>query len=154
MSGSCQPTDLMSDFLQGPIDTKYCEEQGSNTEKIMHGSYRYGINELQLHDYTCKITIALQWCHNGHDSLKSPASRLFTQSFIYSNADQRKHQSSASLAFVRGIHRGPVNSLHKWPVTRKMFPFDDVIMATKWYHIDTTNKCVFLFMVWITEKFK
>ena len=29
---------------------------------------------------------------------------------------------------VRGIHRGPVNSPHKWPVTRKMFPFDDVIM--------------------------
>ena len=47
---------------------------------------------------------------------------------FYSDADQRKHQSSASLAFVRGIHRGPVNSPHKWPVTRKMFPFDDVIM--------------------------
>ena len=34
-----------------------------------------------------------------------------------------------SLAFVWGIHRGPVNSPHKWPVTRKMFPFDDVIMC-------------------------
>ena len=52
-------------------------------------------------------------------SLKSPAS----------GADQRKHQSSASLAFVWGIHRGPVNSPHKWPVTRKMFPFDDVIIG-------------------------
>ena len=49
-------------------------------------------------------------------------------STVYSDADQRKHQSSASLAFVRGIHRGPVNSPHKWPVTRKMSPFDDVIM--------------------------
>ena len=49
-------------------------------------------------------------------------------STVYSGADQRKHQSSASLAFVWGIHRGPVNSPHKWPVTRKMFPFDDVIM--------------------------
>ena len=49
-------------------------------------------------------------------------------SIVYSGADQRKHQSSASLAFVQGIHRGPVNSPHKWPVTRKMFPFDDVIM--------------------------
>ena len=46
-------------------------------------------------------------------------------STVYSDADQRKHQCSASLAFVRG----PVNSPHKWPVTRKMFPFDDVIMA-------------------------
>ena len=50
-------------------------------------------------------------------------------SAVYSDADQRKHQSSASLSFVRGIHRGHVNSPHKWPVTRKMFPFDDVIMA-------------------------
>ena len=48
---------------------------------------------------------------------------------VYSGADQRKHQSSASLAFVRGIHRGPVNSSHKRPVTRKMSLFDDVIMA-------------------------
>ena len=46
----------------------------------------------------------------------------------YSGTDQSKHQSSASLAFVWGIHRGPVNSPHKWPVTRKIFPFDDVIM--------------------------
>ena len=36
---------------------------------------------------------------------------------------------SASLAFVRGIHRWPVNSPHKGPVTRKMFPFNDVIMG-------------------------
>ena len=48
-------------------------------------------------------------------------------STVYSGADQRKHQSCTSLAFVRGIHRGPVNSTHKWPVTRKRFSFDDVI---------------------------
>ena len=57
-------------------------------------------------------------------------------STVYSGADQRKHQSSASLAFVWGIHRGPVNSPHKWPVTRKMFPFDDDIMRMLW-----TNNC-------------
>ena len=50
-------------------------------------------------------------------------------SSVYSDADQRKHQSFASLAFVRGIHRGPVNSPHKWPVTRKMIPFDDVFIG-------------------------
>ena len=48
---------------------------------------------------------------------------------VYSDEDQSKHQSSASLAIVWGIHRGQVNSPHKWPVTRKMFPFDDVIMV-------------------------
>ena len=49
-------------------------------------------------------------------------------STFYSDADQGKHQSSASLAFVCGIHRGPVNSPHKWPVTRQMFKKNDVIM--------------------------
>ena len=55
-------------------------------------------------------------------------SLIIVYSIVYSDVDQRKHQSSASLAFVRGIHRRPVNSPHKWPVTRKKFPFDDVIM--------------------------
>ena len=58
------------------------------------------------------------------------ASLTFVYSTVYSCSDQRTHQSSASLSFVRGINRWPVNSPHKWPVTRKMFPFDDVIMMT------------------------
>ena len=58
-------------------------------------------------------------------------SLMIVYSIVYSDADQRNHQSSASLAFVWGIHRGPVNSPHKWPVTRKVFPFDDVIRG--WY---------------------
>ena len=49
-------------------------------------------------------------------------------SVVYSGADNRKHQSSSSLAFAQGIRRWPLNSPHKWPVTQKMFPFDDVIM--------------------------
>ena len=49
---------------------------------------------------------------------------------VYSGADQRKHQSSAPLAFVREIHRWQLNSPHKEPVTRKMFLFDDVSMQT------------------------
>ena len=49
-------------------------------------------------------------------------------STVYSGADQRKHQSSAPLAFVRGIHGWLVYSPHKVPETRKMSPFDDVII--------------------------
>ena len=55
-------------------------------------------------------------------------------SSVYSGADQRKHQNSILLAFVRGIHWWPVNSPHKWPVTWKIFPFDDVIMT--WAKVD------------------
>ena len=56
--------------------------------------------------------------------------RAELQCFLCCKPEQ-KHQSSASLAFVQGIHRWPVNSRHKGPVTWKMFPFDDVIMCTK-----------------------
>ena len=64
------------------------------------------------------------------DTMASQITSLtIVYSTVYSDIDQRKHQSSASLAFVGGIHRWPVNSLHKWPVTWKMFPFDDVIMS-------------------------
>ena len=73
---------------------------------------------------TFHITLKSQWTR-WH--LKSSASRLITQPFI--QADRRKHQNSTSLAFVRGIQRWPVNSPHKGPVTRKIFPFDDVIMS-------------------------
>ena len=62
-------------------------------------------------------------------AIASPITSLtIVYSTVYSDADQRKHPSSASLAFVLGIHRRPVNSPHKGPVAWKMFPFDDVIM--------------------------
>ena len=66
---------------------------------------------------------------------------------VYSGTDHRKHQSSASLAFVRGIHRSPVNSPHKGPVTQKIFPFDDVILDVRrlTYHTnnDISRTCYF-----------
>ena len=83
-------------------------------------------------DY-CKINIATFIRHYNDVIMGAIASQIISftivYSTVYSSADQRKHDSSASLAFVRGIHRGPVNSPHKWSVTQKMFPFDDVIMT-------------------------
>ena len=72
----------------------------------------------------------LRWRHNRHDIVSNhqPHDCLLNRLF---RCRSKKHQSSVSLAFVRGIHRGPVNAPHKWPVTRKMFPFDDVIMKNK-----------------------
>ena len=66
-------------------------------------------------------------------------STTIVYSIVYSVADQGNHQGSASLAFVRGIHRWPVNSPHKWSVTRKMFPFDDVIMVSS--NLVPPNNC-------------
>ena len=64
--------------------------------------------------------------------MSAMASQITSVSIVYSTVgsgvDQGKHQRSTSLAFVKGIHWWPVNSLHKSPVMQKMFLFDDVIM--------------------------
>ena len=85
-------------------------------------------------------------CHNAlYNDVKmsAMASQITSLTIVYSTvltgADQRKHQSSASLTFVWGIHHWLVNSPHKGPITRKMFPFDDVIMGT------CTEFCCILF---------
>ena len=73
--------------------------------------------------------------HKGDVIMSAMASQITGVSIVYqivcSGEDQRKHQSTASLAFVRRIYRWPMNSPHKGIVRRKMFPFDDVIMMKK-----------------------
>ena len=69
------------------------------------------------------ITLTSKW---PRWRLKSPASRLFTQSFIWRRS--WKTSKLCVTGFCAGNSSGPVNSPHKRPVTRKMFPFDDVIM--------------------------
>ena len=55
----------------------------------------------------------------------------FVYSTVYMGTDQRKHQSSASLAFVGGIHQVPGTGDFpaQWPVMQKMFPVNDTIMC-------------------------
>ena len=81
--------------------------------------------------YWDRFKEALSILHYSDVIMGAIASQITSLTIVYSidysDANQRKHQGSASLAFVRGIHRGPMNSPHKWPVTRKMSPFDDVI---------------------------
>ena len=70
---------------------------------------------------------SLQWRHNGRAGVSNHQLHHCILNRIFGRRS-KKTSKAASLAFVRGIHRWPVNSPHKWPVTRKMFPFDDVIM--------------------------
>ena len=88
--------------------------------------YIYRVNERH-----CCVVMSVSE-HFADVIMTTIASQITSLTVVYSDADQRKHQSSASLAFVWWIHRGPVNSPHKGPVTRKMFPFDDVIMNRLW----------------------
>ena len=82
-------------------------------------------------------------------------SLTIVHSAVYSDADQRKHQSSASLPFVLGTHRGPVNSPHKWPVTQKIYPLDDVGMinsivttVTHKYSVHKSNHTFVVIRTW------
>ena len=71
----------------------------------------------------------LQWRHNERDGVSNHRRQECVLNHLF-RAYQRKHQSSASLVFVRGIHCWLVNSPYKGPVTRKMLPFDYVIMTS------------------------
>ena len=82
--------------------------------------YQVRVDILSLLEHYCDVKMGAM--------ASQITSLTIVYSAVYSGADQRKYQSSASLAFVRGIHRWPVNSPHKRPATRKMFPFDDVII--------------------------
>ena len=73
-----------------------------------------------------KLPNALHWRHNECDGISNHWGHDYL--LVCSGTDQRKHHSSMSLAFERGIHQWPVNALHKGWITQKMFPFDDVIM--------------------------
>ena len=78
--------------------------------------------------YFCQCWFStLQWRHNERDGVwnHQPHDYLLNR---LSRRRSKTNQSSASLAFVRGLHRSPVNSPHTGSVTRKMFPSDDVIM--------------------------
>ena len=74
--------------------------------------------------------------HNSDVIMSVMASQITSVTIVYftfyTGIDHSKHQSSASLAYVMGIHWWTVNSPHKWPVTRKIFPFNDAIGVTRW----------------------
>ena len=80
------------------------------------------------------VVVSCMAQHYNDVIMSAMASQITSLKIVYSTVcsgtDQRKHQSSASLAFVRGIHRSPVKSQHKRPVTQKKFPFDYVIIVS------------------------
>ena len=87
--------------------------------------------------WPCIYVNATKSTHDNVVIMSVMASQLtsltIVYSTVYSGADTRKHQSSPSLTFLNVIHWWPVNSPHKEPVTRKMFPFYDVIMLGAWH---------------------
>ena len=119
----------MAHFFDSGLQTLTLPYFITNTKIQYHYDILY-----YIYIYIYSIGSWLHELHHYNDVIMGKIASQITSltivySTVYSDADQGKHQSSASLAFVWGIHRGPVNSPHKGPVTRKMFPFDDVIMT-------------------------
>ena len=118
---------LIHQWLDSPLKSQLCGKASMSWRRhddvfpglyLFQGLYILKYIGILRHDYDIIMgTMASQI-----------TSLTIVYSIVYQGTDQRKHQSSAPLAFVREIHRRPVNSQHKWAVTRKMFPFDDVIM--------------------------
>ena len=133
-------------MLQRYLDGRYFSSTNKNFSRRISGSCD-AWREITLHTERGKETVfvfcpfsirnlnsgschaALQWRHNERDGFSN------NRRLVCSGADQRKHQSSASLAFVRGIHRSAVNSPHKGPVTRKMFPYLMTSSCVCFWHI-------------------
>ena len=113
-------------WVQGRKCAYYCHCSVANTI-VRFSKLRTRYKNIRW----CPTSIRVLWHYN--DVIMGAIASQITSitivcSTVYSGADKKKHQRSASLVFVRGNHRGPVNSPHKKLVTRKMLPFDDVIM--------------------------
>ena len=119
---------------QGNVREKSVNFLGLMAGQPWHWKLRVAITGSKRACHNDKVVIMTILDHYNDVIMSVIASQITGIAIVYSTVcsgtDQRKHQSSASLAFVRGIHRRPVNSLHKGPVTRKMFPFDNVIMSS------------------------
>ena len=96
---------------------------GKSVTDLVVSLVPYGETPLVTHPHRGSVRILLT--HYSDVIMDTMSSRITSLTIVYwtfySGADQRKHQSSASLAFVGGIHRWPMNSPRKGPVNRKNF---------------------------------
>ena len=74
---------------------------------------------------------ALLWRHNGHDSVSNHQPHDCLLNRLFRRRSKKISKLRVTGLCAENIHRVPVNSPHKWPVTRKMLPFDDFIMRTR-----------------------
>ena len=142
-----EPTYLMHTFVSFRLTIPNRE----NNEHIFSNPHPLSVNVTFSQIILYLVLCGENRLHYNDVIMGAMASQIINLKIVYSTicsgSDQRKHQSSASLAFVMGIHRSPVNSPHKGPGTRKMFPFEDVIMragvsnVTPSYFIRSSHVC-------------
>ena len=83
---------------------------------------------LSITGIIIKWIYSLHWRHNDHDGVSDHQPRGCLLNLLFRSRSKKTSKLRVTGLCV-GNSPGPVNSPHKWPVTRKMFPFDDVIMV-------------------------
>ena len=123
-------------FLKNMTECWYFSKSLCIPQMYHKNMEKFGIIFLQWNLEGQSLLWDIDECYRFHYSdviMAAMASQITSLAIVYLTVylgtDQRKHQSSMSLAFVWGIHEWEVNCLHKWPVTQKLYPFDDVIMS-------------------------
>ena len=110
-----QPSTKIACVVWSVNTTKLNRQDWTDNVNIVNGSAKIHYNDVIVGAMASETT-----------------SLTIVYSTVYSRRRSKDRQNSASLAFVRGIHRWPMNSPHKGPAMRKLFPFDDVIMIWIW----------------------
>ena len=113
------------------IETFHCSNANIATLKYRAKFILLFYSELNYQDNQpnhSKMEAVSHWRRNGRDGVSNHQPHDCLLNCLFTRGS-KKTSKLASLAFVWGIHRWPVNIPHKGPVTRKMFPFDDVIMC-------------------------
>ena len=119
-----------------------------NNKKLWAKCFTYIENqELASREFACCHWHALRWRHNDHDGVSNhqPRGCLLNRLF------RRRSKKTSKLrvtGLCEGNSTGPANSPHKGPVTRKMFPFDDVIMGCREVMTGHRNYCHGALLLW------
>ena len=156
----------------------YCTHNGANNEKNISMSKHHHVGNgwyykwqdgtliflhikeiyLCLIDWNMESHSKIHWNH-CNNVISAVASKITGVSIVCktvsTGSDERKHQSSASMAFLRGIHRWPVKSPHKKPLTRKMFPFEesDIFVSLKCSNLQDRSDVKVDLAVFITRNY-
>ena len=122
------------------MTSSYCEDvRHQCLECNFHSAFFYLRRRPDKSDRLNEPLLQTSWTSQWHHNERDGVSNHQPHDCLLNRSDQRKHQSSAPLAFVRGIHRGPLKTPHKRPVTRNMTPFDDVFMKLWWITREASN---------------
>ena len=126
--------------LPSQCDPNCCQHDENGKGLVSLWSVAHGVAGLTCWVVTQQVREANPWAtlycllpHHYSDVIMSAmASQINDVSIILTRLCRRRSKKISKLrvtGLCEGIHRSPVNSPHKGSVTRKIFPFDDVIMT-------------------------